>query len=122
MKPKRARTLDKEAQDALQKLRLALAGLDDVEETLSYGHPTFETQGRVLAVLDRYRDQECLWMLVDPIEREDRLAEHGWFASPYDRRKNALCVALNAIDWRKVKALLRSSYAIARAMGGKRRR
>lgn len=96
-------------------MRSTLASLDDVEEGSTYGNPTFKVSGKAFAVLDLYQGQDCLWTLVDPTERGDRLQQAGWSASPYDPRKSAPCCDLDAIDWRRAKGYLRSAYQLAKA-------
>jgi len=118
---KSPRLLSAHALKAREKIRATLKDLDDIEETTTYGNPTFKVGGRAFGVLDSYEGRDCLWMLVDAIERDQLLSERGWFPSPYDPRKTALCCYLDAIDWRRAKPLLRSSYEIARSSKSKRR-
>lgn len=108
------RSLSAAALDALKKVRSTLAPLDGVEETATHGNPTFKVGGKAFAVLDLYEGRDCLWMLVDPVERQDRLCMPGWFPSPYDPRETALCCWLDAVDWRRAKAFLRGSYQVGR--------
>lgn len=79
---KAPRLLSAPALDALKKVRSTLAPLDGVEETTTYGNPTFKPGGKAFAVLDIYEGRDCLWMLFDPVERQDRLRMRGWFPSP----------------------------------------
>ena len=118
---KSARPLKALARAALPKIRAALGALEGVEETATFGNPTFKAYGKAFAVLDLYRGKDCLWMLVDPVERDDRLSLPGWFASPYDPRMTALCCDLDAIDWRRAKAWLRSAWQCARLSNAKRK-
>ena len=41
-------------QEALARVRRAAAAFNDVEETNTFGNPTFEALGQSFAVLDRY--------------------------------------------------------------------
>lgn len=115
------RSLSAAALDALNKMRSALAPFDDVQETVSFGNPTFKVGGKAFAVLDFYEGRDCLWMLVDAVERPERLSTRGWFPSPYDPKKTALCCWLDAVDWRRTKAFLRGSYQLARLSKGRRK-
>lgn len=118
--PRRApRALSAAAAAALARLERLLADWDGVERTTTFGHPTFRVAGAAFAVLDRYQQHDCLWLKVPPQERDARLATPGWFAAPYDPRQTALCVRLDAIDWRRIRPLLRISYAL---VGGADRR
>jgi hypothetical protein len=101
------------ARSALARLRRACADWGGVSEAPSFGHPALRVRGVPFAVLDRYRGHACLWLRVAPPERAALLATHGWFPAPYDPRQGALCVRLEAIDWRRIRPLLRISYALA---------
>jgi len=119
---RKVRALDADERVALERLRRIVRSLDGSVETLSFGHPAFKVAGNTYAVLDRYGGGKCLWLRVDPMDRADRLAEPGWFASPYDPRRTALCCRLEAIDWRRMGARVRSSYALAALKVARRKR
>ncbi len=95
------------------RLRDLCAGWEGIEEGLSFGHPTFRVGRTPFAVLDRYAGNDCLWLKVPPEARDALVATPGWFAAPYDPRRTALCVRLDAIDWRRIRAHVRVSYALA---------
>lgn len=98
---------------AFERLRRLCARFGEVEERASFGHPALRVKGRAFAVLDHYSGSDCLWLYVDPADRPRLLASRGWFAAPYDPRHKALCVRLDAVDWRRLRGLLRVSYALA---------
>jgi hypothetical protein len=109
------RTPSPEAQAALQSLRTICRSLDEeVEETTSFGNPAFKCGRRVFAVLDRYDGADCLWLHVHFARREVLLGSPGWFPSPYDPMETALCCRLDAIDWRKIRPLVRESLELCR--------
>ncbi|HTN51876.1 MAG TPA: MmcQ/YjbR family DNA-binding protein [Anaeromyxobacter sp.] len=107
------RLLDPDAQDALVRLRRLLAGCADVEETVTFSNPTFKAGGKAFAVLDHYRGAGCLWLRVELAERDRLLSQEGWFESPYDPRRSALCVRLDSVDWRRLPPLLEASRLTA---------
>ena len=107
---------------ALERLRRIAGTLPSTEETVTFGHPTFKVGGKTFAVLDRYGGHECLWLRVGPMERAGLLASPGWFESPYDPRRTALCRRLESIDWRRMRALVRRSHALAAPRARTRRR
>lgn len=109
------RALSPEGRAALGHLRRLSAGWDRLEERLSFGHPTLRVGGVPFAVLDHYQGGDCLWLRVPRAERAALLGTPGWFAAPYDPRRTALCVRLNAADWRRLRAQVRISYALAAA-------
>jgi hypothetical protein len=102
-----------EVKDALLKLREICAGFEDRQETVSFGNPAFKRGKRTFAVLDRYKGNSCLWILVEPGLREGLIAE-GWFPSPYDPHRLALCRHLDTLDWTAAAALIEASYMLAR--------
>lgn len=99
--------------EALAKLRALCAGLSPCEEALSYGNPAFKRGRKPFVILDRYKGQSCLWLLIDPALRDDQLAVEGWFPSPYDPRQLALCCPLDKLDWEALPPLVRASHGLA---------
>lgn len=113
MSPRAARILSDEAKSWLAKLKRWGANFPNVDCTTTFGNPTFKFKGRTFLVLDRYRETDCLWLRVVHTRRATLLAQPGWFASPYDPKRQALCVELSAIDGRTIRTLIRASYAQA---------
>ena len=99
-----------ECEAALTWLRSECAGWPGVSETTSWGNPTFKASGRTFAVLDRYRGEYCLFVHIASDRREALLAEEGWFAAPYDKKKQSLCRRLDGVDWDAFRPILRASY------------
>ena len=95
---------------ALARLRAECAGWPGVTETTSWGNPTFKADGKSFAVLDRYRDEYCIWLRCDPARRESLLADGAFAPAPYDRNKTAICRRLDGLDWDSFGPLLRDSY------------
>jgi predicted DNA-binding protein (MmcQ/YjbR family) len=116
------RDLSVPAAAALARLRRLCAGWDGLAESASFGHPTFRVRGKPFAVLDRYGGHDCLWLKVPPAGRASLLATPGWFPAPYDPRHTALCVRLEAIDWRRIRPQLQISYALVARQPARSRR
>jgi hypothetical protein len=112
---KRPRLLGAVATTAVARLRAAAKSLADIDETTSFGNPTFKLGRQTIAVVDRYDDQECIWLRIPPTERESLLKQPGWFPSPYDPKRIALCCSLEYFDWRGLKLRLRQSYELAQS-------
>lgn len=87
---------------ALERVRTVAATLSEVEESLSFGNPTF-----------RVNRDDCLRLHFGALDRERFLKGPGWFVSPYDRHRTALCCALERFDWCRLRSLLRASYGLA---------
>ena len=110
--PRPLRKLAPSEREALTRVRRAVASFRDVEETITFGNPTFKTRGQSFAVLDMYAGRECLWLQVPADERAELLRLPGWFASPYDPQHRALCCELKEFDWRRIGTRLRISYGL----------
>jgi len=108
------RELSATAQLAVRRLRVAVKTMPGVEEVLTFGNPSFRVRRKAFAVVDHYSGVDCLWLRVDGERRAQRLLRPGWFASPYDPGRVALCCALEEFDWRGLKPLLRESFDLAR--------
>jgi predicted DNA-binding protein (MmcQ/YjbR family) len=96
--------------EALARLRSECAAWPGVGETTTWGNPTFKANGRTFAVLDLYQGEYCLYVHVAGDRRETMLAEDGWFAAPYDKKKQSLCRRLADLDWNAFRTVLRESY------------
>ncbi len=99
--------------EALDTLRAICRAHSPCEEALSYGNPAFKRGKTPFVILDRYKGQVCLWLLVDPVLRDEQLKVPGWFASPYDKRQRALCCALDQLDWTAAAPLIASAHRLA---------
>jgi hypothetical protein len=102
---KRPRELTAPAISALGRLRTAAGTLADVDESLTFGNPTFRVNRQAFAVMDRYQGRDCLWLRVAASDRERLLKRRGWFPSPYDPHRTALCCELEQFDWRRSRHL-----------------
>jgi predicted DNA-binding protein (MmcQ/YjbR family) len=111
--PKPPRILSDAATALLPKLRVWTATLPNVELTITFGNRTYKINNRAFLVLDRYRDIDCLWLRVPDYRRAMLLTKPGWFPSPYDPKQQALCVAIAAIDGRRIRTLIRASSDLA---------
>ena len=107
---KRTRELTSATIVALEHVRAAVRTLADVEESLTFGNPTFLVNQRAFAVFDRYQGRDCLWLRVAAADREGLLKRRGWFPSPYDPHQTALCCTLEQFDWGALRPLLHASY------------
>jgi hypothetical protein len=99
-----------EFDEALTWLRSECADWPSVSETRSWGNPTFKASGKAFVVLDLYQGEYCFYVHVAGDRREALLAEEGWFAAPYDRKKQSLCRRLDGIDWDAFRPVLSASY------------
>ena len=108
-KPKR----DVVARSAVERLRAVCLAFPAVEESKSWGNPTFKANGKAFAVLDHYKGEDCIWFRCAPAMREALLKNDAFFAAPYDKAKSALCRKTTGIKWTEMRKLLRASYELA---------
>jgi predicted DNA-binding protein (MmcQ/YjbR family) len=111
--PKPPRQLSPQAKALLPRLQDWTSGLDDIELTITFGNRTWKSGGKAFLVLDRYIDVDCLWLRIPDYRRPLLLATPGWSESPYDPKKQALCVSIDAIDDARMPALIHASYDLA---------
>jgi predicted DNA-binding protein (MmcQ/YjbR family) len=94
----------------LKKLRTLCLRLPEVSEGISFGNVAFRAGSRPFVVLDKYKGTECIFLYVDPGQRDELLSDKHFFKAPYDPREKGLCRSLVAIDWKEMKALIKTSY------------
>jgi predicted DNA-binding protein (MmcQ/YjbR family) len=101
----------------MQRLRAVCLALPHALEAASYGNPAFKVAKKAFVVVDHYQGGACVWTLCPAERRDEVLAQPGWFASPYDPRKKAVCARPDEADWAALESLIRESYALAAAGG-----
>jgi predicted DNA-binding protein (MmcQ/YjbR family) len=97
----------------LARLRKICASWPGVQETTTFGHPTFQASKKTFAVLDDHERLGLLCLVIKvPLEEQARLlreprftpskfgARHGWTSLVVDRQT----------DWKAVRSLLQTSY------------
>jgi predicted DNA-binding protein (MmcQ/YjbR family) len=101
------------------RLRKICLKLPEVTEGVSFGNIAFRAGKRPFVVLDHYKGADCIFLYVDPGQRETLLKDQRFFAAPYDPKEKGLCRSFAAIDWRQMKSLILFSYrsvALARML------
>ena len=95
----------------LTQLRRICRQLPEVQETVKWGHPTFEAGKKMFAVLDHYNASPCLAVRSAPDQLEKHLTDERFFPAPYAARYGWLCLSLDGpLDWQEIEDLIRSSY------------
>ena len=104
----------------LRELRRLAAKLPETTETVGWGHPTFKAGKKAFAVLDHYRDVDCLCVQAGREARARCLRDARFFEPPYDRSKTWLALPLEEVGGAaEVRALALGSYrfvALARML------
>lgn len=101
-----------------EKLRGVCLALPEVGETVKWGNPTFVVGTKIFAVLDRYGGRPCIAFRAPSTRRATLLRDARFFAAPYDRQSEWLCMHADIrVSWRDIGVLLRESYRIAASAG-----
>ena len=96
----------------LKRLRSLCLRLPETTEALSFGNIAFRAGRRPFVVLDHYKGADCIFLYVDPGQREILLRDKHFFKAPYDPREKGLCRDLKALDWTQMRALITTSYRL----------
>jgi predicted DNA-binding protein (MmcQ/YjbR family) len=100
--------------EALRRLRDVCRTLDDVTETLAWGHPNFKVGGKTFAALEEYGGEPTLCVKLDKVEQKKRVAsDPRFFVAPYIGRHGWTSLRLTGkVDWDEVRGLVKSSHAL----------
>lgn len=107
----------------LERLRKICRDLVEATETVTFGHPTFQVNGKTFSVLEEYKSESGICVKVekelqaifldDPrFLRTPDIGKHGWVT---------LKVYAAPLNWTEIKALVRGSYRLVAATGSRSR-
>ena len=107
----------------LERLRKICRDLVEATETVTFGHPTFQVNGKTFSVLEEYKSESGICVKVekelqaifldDPrFLRTPHIGKHGWVT---------LKVYAAPLNWTEIKALVRGSYRLVAATGSRSR-
>lgn len=100
----------------LKKLRKICLRLRHVEETVSFGHPTFRVRGgKIFAVLETYKGELGICVNVGKLMQGIFLDDQRFLRTPYVGKHG--WVTLRAYDaplnWKEIAELVKGSYLLA---------
>jgi len=100
--------------ERLRKICVALAG---VNETTTFGHPTFRVKGKMFAVLEEYKGKLGICVKVEKELQGIFLDDSRFFRTPYIGKHGWVTLKVYAarLNWTEVKDLVRSSYRLVSA-------
>jgi predicted DNA-binding protein (MmcQ/YjbR family) len=104
------------ASDAiLRKLRKACASLPNSTETVSFGHPTFQVQGKTYAVLEEYKGDLSICFKVEKSVQGVFLEDPRFYRTPYTGKHGWVSLKVHAapLDWKEIGELLAGSHELA---------
>ena len=98
----------------LTRLRKICSQLPDVEETVTFGHPTFKVAGKTFAVFEEYKSELGLALKVEKELQPIFLKDPRFYLTPYIGKHGWVTLRMNAkpLDWTEVREMLRGSYRL----------
>jgi predicted DNA-binding protein (MmcQ/YjbR family) len=99
----------------LKKLRNVCLRLPDVEETVSFGHPTFRVRGgKIFAVLETYKGELGICVNVGKLMQGIFLDDPRFFRTPYIGQHGWVTLRVYAarLNWKEIGELVKGSYLL----------
>lgn len=105
----------------LDRLRKICRRLPGTSETVTFGHPTFQANGKTFAVLETYKGELGIAVKVEKELQGIFLNDARFFRTPYVGKHGWVTLRVYAarLHWEEVAELLKGSYLLVNA--GKRR-
>lgn len=100
----------------LRKLRRICLRLQDAEETVSFGHPTFRVRGgKIFAVLETYKNELGICVNVGKLMQGIFLDDPRFFRTPYIGKHGWVTLRVYAapLNWKEIAELVKGSYLLA---------
>ena len=100
----------------MQKLREICFALPEVEEVVTWGHPTFKAKKKAFAVLEEYRGRLCICFKATLPLQQLLIEDSRFFVTPYTGKQGwTSLIADTPPNWKEVRQLIRESYALVTA-------
>jgi len=98
----------------LTRLRKICSQLQDVTETVSFGHPTFQVGGKTFAVFERYKGELGLALKVEKELQQIFLKDPRFYMTPYTGKHGWVTLRMETkpLDWKEVREMIRGSYRL----------
>lgn len=105
----------------LERLRKICVALADVDETTTFGHPTFRVKDKMFAVLEEYKGELGICVKVEKELQGIFLEDSRFFRTPYIGKHGWVTLKAYAarLNWTEVKELVRGSYRLVSATAPK---
>lgn len=96
----------------LKRLRKICLALAHVDETTTFGHPTFRVKGKMFAALEEYKGELGICMKVGKELQGIFLDDSRFFRTPYIGRHGWVTLKVYAarLNWTEVKDLVRACF------------
>jgi predicted DNA-binding protein (MmcQ/YjbR family) len=101
----------------LRRLRKGCMALPDATETVSFGHPTFQVNGKTFAVLEEYKGELSICVKVGTNVQGVFLADARFYRTPYTGKHGWISLKVYAapLDWHEIYDLLKGSHELVNA-------
>src|SRR5262245_37871331 len=98
----------------LAKLRKICGPLQDAAETVTFGHPTFQVNGKTFAVFEQYKGEFGLALKVEKELQQVFLKDPRFYMTPYIGKHGWVTLRMesNPVDWKEVREMLRRSHQL----------
>lgn len=108
------------AQDAntiLEKLRRICLQLPGTSETVTFGHPTFQVDGKTFVVLEEYKGVLGIALKVGKLMQGVFLKDPRFFLTPYAGKHGWVTLRAHAapLNWQEVRGLIEGSHQLVSA-------
>ncbi len=96
----------------LERLRRICSALPDTTETVTFGHPTFKTQGKTFTVLETYKDELSICIKVGKTLQSVFEADPRFYRTPYIGKHGWVSLKVHAapLNWAEIKSLVKQSH------------
>ena len=98
----------------LARLRKIFDRLPGVTETVSFGHPTFQIEGKTFAVFEQYKGEFGLAMKIELALQHVFLKDPRFYLTPYIGKRGWVTLRMQTapVDWKEVRELVKGSYRL----------
>src|SRR5215475_5352465 len=98
----------------LTRLRKICSRLLGMSETVTFGHPTFQVDGKTFAVFEQYKGEFGLAMKVEQELQQVFLNDPRFYLTPYIGKHGWVTLRMETkpLDWKEIQEMLRGSYRL----------
>ena len=98
----------------LERLRRICGALPGADETVTFGHPTFQVKRKTFAVLEEYKGELSICIQAGKLLQGAFLADPRFYSTPYSGKYGWVSLKVHAapLDWNEIQGLIRQSYEL----------
>ena len=101
-----------------ERLRSICLALPTATETVSFGHPTFQVEGKTFCVLDVYKGETAIAVKVGIPAQGIFLEDARFYKTPYIGKHGWVSLRTDGkLNWREIRGLVEGSYALVKTSG-----